>query len=451
MKITLTTLVAVICMCGAGTSVQGNGPEKNEPHGQVFPLKHEPLPAEHRFWIAGWRACPETPISEMPPGVEGVEAIGREIEWSGGARGRYQLLLVKSDREQKRHDKLYLDANGNGRYETRECYDITRSNGLVRLTDLAVSNGGRSFRRLGSKKDKSKSDYCMIVVGPIKLSGERVASVPAPWVGLRALRYPQAWYVSYANLTYATGLVKLGHRPVQLGIYSAELPGRYNRCVRFPDTGGEQGRLVARDCCRLLLDVNRNGRFDVHGMTPEYRPLAWLVRHDGAYYALRVAEHGRSIRIVPSKPRVGTLRIPDGITWASLISPELASVARHAGQIELPAGRYIASEYEFCSGLGSLRVCDYSAKRPFDIKEGQVTALNAGPPLGLRITSSQRRRESVAGSPGYDVVLHLVAADCAGRQIADVQTEGGGNPAPPQLKIVDAVGKTVLSDAFRYG
>jgi len=446
MKITLRTLVAAICVCGGGTSVQGNGPDKNESHGQVFPLKHQPLPADHRFWIAGWRACPKAQISQMPPGVEGVEAIGREIEWAGDIRERYQLLLVKSDREQKRHDRLYLDANGNGRYETGECYDITRSNGPVRLTHLAVSNGGR-----GLQPSKSKSDYCKIVVGPIKLSGKQGASVPAPWVGLRALRYPQAWYVSYANLTCTTGRVKLGGKSLRLGIYSPELPGRYNRCVRFPDTGGDQGRPVTLDCCRLLLDVNRNGRFDVHGTTFEYRHLTRLVRHEGAYHALQVAEHGRSIRITPCEPKVGKLRIPDGITQASLIGPESARVARQAGQIELPAGRYIVSEYQYRSRVGSLRVCDYTAKGSFDINAGQVTALNAGPPLGLRITSSQRRRESGAGSPGYDVGLHLVAADCAGRQIAVVRTTAGGHPDPPQFKIVDATGKTVLSDAFRYG
>ncbi len=398
--------------------------------GSVFKLQREPLPVS-RAGEVPMKGYGISPITEMPPGIDAVEAMGTKVKLGMAGLDRLWVVLAKSSRKQKRHDRLYVDTNGDGRFERAECYDITRTKKPVRVL-------------------RSERQYHYVEVTPIKLVGKQGAS--PYWIGLLTYQYERGAYIRCGSVTCATGKVRFGDKDLRLAIYEPSLSGRFDRGIDLP--GEEAGGMGS--CCQLLLDANGNGQFDrlnLRDMGFENRWLTRLVRIGGTYYELKVAADGGSIRITPSKPKVGTLKIPEHVGSASVIGPAFATIVTSKDkQLELPAGTYAVHRYEYRRGSDTLHAAGLKEEGQFEIKAGQTASFRAGAPLRLGVIcrSDAPNTQGSRNLAPKNVRISMALEDCAGRRVQDLRT-GTGRPPAPRLKIVGPTGKTVLDAAFKYG
>ena len=433
MKAIIAMLASGVLICGLCGSVGMAAAGPPGEGGKVFPLKRQPLPDASRQRLRFSYQSLEL-MKDVLPGIEVQAAIGRELDLSQAGLGRRQVVLVKSDRQLKRCDRLYVDANGNKRFESDECYDISRTKAPVRV-------------------ERSSSNYHYSMVCPVKLVGGKDAPASAYWIALRAIQYDRLGHLGYAPLTCAMGEVQFGDRKTLLGICSAS-QGLVPLDRGVQPTRGDDGGGV-RVGCQLLLDASGNGQFDrlsLQDMGLENRWLTRLVRSKGVYYALNVAPGGESIRITPAKPKVGKLKIPDGIESASVVGPEMAAiVVSEDKEIELPAGRYEILQYRYLKNGARLRASGGSARGVFEVKADQTNTFRVGPPLGLEVASQPMSSSRDATRRPSELRFHIKLTDCVGREIADCRSSGGNRPPAPRLKIVDQGGETVLDASFRYG
>ncbi len=433
MKAMTMTLVTAVLICGLCGSVGLAAAEPPGEGGKVFPLKRQPLPDANRqrlrFSYQGLEA-----VEDVLPGIEGVVGRGLDLDFSQIGLGRRQAVLVKSDDKLKRCDRLYIDANGNKRFDPDECYDISRTKDPVRVERSSANN-----------------HYCMIC--PVKLVGGKDAPASPHWFALRAIQYGPMGHLGCAPITCAMGEVAFGDRKTLLGICSVSrdlVPlGRGVQLTSGDDEGG------VRVGCQLLLDASGNGQFDrlsLQDMGLENRWLTRLVRSRGVYYALSVAPGGESIRIASAKPKVGKLKIPDGIESASVVGPEMAAiVVSDDKEIELPAGRYEVLQYRYTKDGARLRASSGSARGVFEVKADQTNTFRVGAPLGLEVVSRPSFSSRDATRRPSQVRFRIKLTDCVGRAISDCRSSGGNRPPAPRLKIVDQGGETVLDASFRYG
>jgi len=434
MKAMITILAAGVLICGLCGSVGMAAAVPPGEGGKVFPLKRQPLPdASHQRLSFSYHNLES--MRNVLPGIDGVAAMGTELDLSQAGLGRRQIVLVKNDDQLKHRDRLYVDANGNQRFDPDECYDISRTKDPVRV-------------------ERSSSNRHYSTVCPVKLTGGKGGPTSTQWIALRAIQYDeQRARIGCAPVTCAMGEVQFGERKTLLGICSAShglIP--LDRGVELAD--GDDGGGV-RMGCQLLLDASGNGQFDrltLQDMGLENRWLTRLVRSKGVYYALSVAPGGESIRITPTKPKVGKLKIPAEIESASVVGPEMAAiVVSDDKEIELPAGRYSILQYRYLKDGARLRVSGGSPRGVFEVKADQTNTFRVGAPLGLGVTYQSTSPSRDATRRPSQLRFVFKVTDCVGRGIVDCRSSRGNRPPAPRLKIVDQGGKTVLDAAFRYG
>jgi len=252
------------------------------------------------------------------------------------------------------------------------------------------------------------------------------------------------------------GQVRLGDKDILLAVYDRRASGRFDTCVAVRARDPETGRHRSGTGCQLLLDVNGNGRFDgasLSGMGPENRWLTRLVRFGGAYHELKVDPDGRSVRITPCTPKMGTLAVPKNVQSATVMGPEFVTKIRGGSKaLPLPVGTYAVREYAYRKGLGTLQASDGSmTSGKFGIRAGGTSTFQAGPPLKLDAGFYIQGHGDAGGKPSRQASLSLYAFDCAGRRTNDVAGLGGSYPPAPRFKILDETGKIVRRGAFEYG
>ncbi len=449
MKARIATLLACISVAIAAVCALGLGGcaalAEGGAAGHMFPLEFQPLPIKDLRGLRSTAGYFLEPIDEIPDGVEAVKAMSNEAAlrqgWRPPPRGlplfaRCRMVLVRSNDKQEGFDRLYVDADPDGRFGPGECHSLSRTE-APRLMIFRDTDGGQmTFREVGECRVK-------VVVGS-KTGGTSI------WVHVRVSLGQDRAYVSFTDVTCAMGKVRLADRDIRFALYYRDLarsPDRLGRAVELPDPSARGARRRIQTGCQVLFDINGNGVFDdldLAGIGPENRWLTRLIRFHGKYYELAVGLGGRSVRITPSKTKVGTLKIPDGVASASLVGPAFATrVTNEDRQIELPVGRYVVMAYLCQTDAGLLRARDVRADAVTEIKPGQITRLELGAPLGMTVTQSRLG--------GDHIRLGLKVLDRAGRQVTNVQTSGKQRPPAPRFKIVDAAGKVVLSHAFKYG
>ena len=434
MRALILLAAGAACVCALGVRA---APAEGSEAGRVFPLKRHLLPdiSARNYTV---RMGTAKPLDKMPPGVDGVEAAWVALRVGQGAFGERRIIAAKSGAQQTRYDRLYVDANGDGRYGSDECYDITRTQGPVRV-------------------ERDRGTYHIVSVRPIKLVVRRDPPGPEYWIGINVYqRQDGNCFIQYGSLTCAMGRVKLGERDILLAVHDRRFFGRFDTCVAIMARDPETGHPWSGTGCQLLLDVNGNGRFDgIHlsGMGPENRWLTRLVRFGGAYHELKVDPDGRSVRITSCKPEMGMLAFPKNVQSATVIGPEFITKIRGGSKaLPLPRGTYVVRQYAYRKGLGPLRASDGSmSSRKFGIRAGETSTFQAGPPLKIDVGFYIQRHGDTGGKSSRQASLSLYAFDCAGRRIDDVAGLGGSSRPAPRFKILDEAGKIVRRGAFEYG
>lgn len=410
--------------------------------GRVFPLEVQPLPVDGSLTYLARKTLELQPVETRPLGVEGADMMGSAILLGRDADARYEVVATRSGTHGRFWDRLYVDADGNGRLVASECFDLTRSGGLVRSESIIP---GRIWTE----------------VHAVKLTPRPGTSRSPCWVTLRV--YQSGKYglrAAVSDITWAHGRVTLGGRTVRLGIWG-NLTGRFDRRVELPKSVAPDGEAppIIPEACQLLLDIDGNGRFDdlrPFYVRPEHRWLTRLIRFEGAYYDVKVAADGRSVRITPSTARVGTLALPADVESATLTGPEFAVFVTNQDQrAELPAGRYSVDACIYRTNGVKVWVGGRTPDGVIDVKPDHADPLRVGPPFEMRVTCEPARPTdalvSVPGSPGHEMSISLSLFDGAGRRVRGLQDAYGKRPPPPRFKIVDQAGKTVLNESFEYG
>jgi len=406
------------------------------PTGEVFKLEMGPLPAENDPAISHY-ARQERIEGKLPPGVKGIGAKGYKVRvWS--PREQCLVIVARSSEETATYDRLYVDANRDGRFDKNECYDLTRTAGPVKVTKT----------RSGSRAE----------IRPVMLVRDKEGDGSPCWVRLGVRQRGKGQVdVLASNLTCASGTVRFGEREVRLALYIPRLGLEQvlGQGVQLPGEAGDVGSKSVRRNVQVIYDANGNGRFDnlsLYDCRPENQWLTRLLRVDGKYYALEAAEDGLSIRVTPAKPRIGKLAIPADLRMIQILGPEFALGSREADKtVELPAGRYVVMYYCYQSKGGQVQANDSSAGNVLEILSGQTTKIEVGPPLRMDIKCSLSGIKGNASESYRTLGLTLKMTDRAGRPITGVYIAKGRRPVAPRFRIVDRKGKTVLSDAFKYG
>ncbi len=431
MKPIVLTLTAAACVCAL---VVPAALAKDEPAGRpgkVFPLERKPLP-DWDTRGARWRFEQLVPLRKMPAGVEAAEAHGGTMAFGKDNARRCQVVLARSSERSKYADRLYVDANGNGQFEKGESYDLSRSAGPIQI-------------------NRSSLRYRRITANPLELTLGGAGSVQPYWIALLIYDYPgQQSHFRYASATCAAGRVTVGKKDFLLGVYDTAMSEQFDRCPTLsdgkPDT---RGRMPS--ACQLLVDTDGNGRFDslnFYGMGSENRWLTRYLRLGGVYYELEVDAAGRSIRVAPATPKLGTMKIPKEVESASVVGPAFAAVVVGADkQIELPAGDYAVYEYTFRQPAGSMQGYDREGTARLAIQPGEAATLAAGPPLTVKVDCQSRSR----GRSSRELALDLALTDCAGRRVVSISDARGKRPPAPRFTVVTQGGKTILDAAFKYG
>ncbi len=432
-------LLALIIATAPGAQAEG---EATTRPGRVFKLERQPLMRADTFSYGGSQA-PTRPLDGLPPGVSGFGAVGSELCFTRQASPLHKVVLTKSSRRQARHDRLYFDSDGDGKFAESECHDLSRSQGPVKI-----------------KTRRSKVSE--VIVQPLKVLNGQGASAPFHWIAMRV------WLPSrgqpglgYAIITYLVAEATFGGKTRRLAVYALrpfDATDGYDRRVSWGEMPAPDKRKYIKHGFRLLLDVNGNGTFDqtgsdAFGLGPERMQTTRLQRVDGAYWEVAVAPDGRSVRVTPASPEVGTLAIPEGIASGSVLGPEFGACIREGDKaLELPVGCYLLVRYQYCTSAASFTARDYYMAACFEIRPGQTTSLEAGPPLQMKITHRAIRSGPRRGRRSSEQVgISLAMQDCAGRPLLSAQTDKGRKPSPPRFKILSPSGRKVLDAAFKYG
>jgi len=430
MKRTVAVLAA-----GIGLSVAAAPQVRAEARreGCVFKLRRAPLPVE----LSSFRPPSQTllvkSISKLPPSIEAAEALEAGIHIRQGYALYRQVILSKSDGRDKRYDRLWVDADGDGRFAANECHDITKSAGSV-VVEL------------------DQGSYHRTRAGPIELAGCPDRPDTAYWVLLEVNHTRDGATLTCGSVTCVMGRVKFGGDEVLLGIYDPHLSGRFDRYVTFPIALASRGRTGTRTGCHLLLDVSGNVRFDrvdPMGMGPENRWLTRLLRYGDAFYMLNVARDGRSIRITPTAPKLGTVTIPDDLPEASIVGPEYAAVMMAGDEpLQVPVGLYAVRGYAYQKDGFQIRTTGLVPNSEFRVEPGKTASIQAGPPLRLAVSLSATPGSLILGPPKR-LNMTLEVTDDLGRKVVGLRTPTDNAGPNPRFTIVDEQGKTVLKGEFR--
>lgn len=427
-----------ILAAGAMWVALASSPVLAEP-GQVFKLEPKPLPGTGTGGFSWWGTS-VTPLKELPKGVSGVEALSAKLNFARRSDVRYELILAKSNRQQEHHDRLYIDANGDGKFAKSECHDTSRSHGAITVK----ATGSGRFN---------------VTIRPLEIRVETDgASVPY-WIAVQVRIYGRGNFnAMYTSVTGLMGEVTFGDKTHLTAVY-VRLPldatTDFSQRVAWPNKSTPRDRGYMTMGPSILLDANGNGTLDrirVYGIGQESGRATRLHRVDGGYWGVTLAKDGTSVRVAPARPEVGMLAIPDGVDSGAVLGPEFgACFTAKDKQFELPVGRYALYRYELRTPAATLSARDYEAAARFEIRPGQTTRIEAGPPLTMKVTYSSSVPKGRRDRPPKQINVSLRALDCAGRPISSVWVTNGGRPEPPRFKILDPAGKTLVDDAFKYG
>lgn len=261
--------------------------------------------------------------------------------------------------------------------------------------------------------------------------------------------YPQCtdgkWLTFYPAF-YRDGTVVLEGKTRRVTLVDTDFDGRFNRMFDPPGRGSRDPNcdVISFDCDELV-DVPGGGRRSV-AVT---MPLSKVIKFEGRYYGVEVPEDGSVIEFRRAEPAFGTLDFGGKEVAAEFWSdagPQDVNGVEPTWR--LPAGRYYVKSLGLTETEGGNRWA-FTMTKPgglgdFEIKAGEKTRLQIGPPFQVR------------GSMGRyfynpDATVRLELEGRAGERYAGVVKKNGREVPEPSFQILDQAGTVVRSGKFAYG
>jgi hypothetical protein len=195
------------------------------------------------------------------------------------------------------------------------------------------------------------------------------------------------------------------------------------------------------------IDFNGDGEFD---LWDELRPLPAITCHGKSFYTISAAADGSTITFTPATPKTGMVEItaPGGIL-SLLCEPGAYRVFLRGEPMPLPVGKYDVYTIQILAwddqGRRFRMQCLELPEelRSFEIREGETTVLEVGPPM---------RAVAVPEREGDNVVVNVQVWGAFGeRYFPYVRADDGGLEGWAGMKLYDEAGNELDSGGFEYG
>lgn len=313
---------------------------------------------------------------------------------------------------------VYVDANANG---------------------LLSDEKRLQRRRITLRAEGEKWKFWRFGPAPLKAASDRPDAIEPFFLISQSPQYVQIQPIeSYA------GKIRIGDKVHEVVLMDSDYDGQY-ATIFSPDC--VQGRWP--NCDSMAFDYDRDGRFmHVSFRSVEEVPLSRLLRVDGQYYAVHLSEDMRRLTLSKAEPEFGTVQfsIPDtqALLWSDAFS---GYVTASDGTYSLPVGRYSAycfkarvkveqNDWEMSSSYETGRLKD------FEIKPGETTRLDFGPPFTAKVDVSQQAPQ---------VSLDLKLYGSSGEMYRPNVQKNGKAVEAPSFSIVAEDGTVLETGRFKYG
>jgi len=252
-------------------------------------------------------------------------------------------------------------------------------------------------------------------------------------------------WLTFDPVLYRRGKVVLENKTYEIALVDTDFDGKYNKYFVPPAADSRDPQ-----CDVLAIDLNGDSKFNFEQAgESEIMPLSKLIKINGQYYGMDVAEDGGTIKFRQAKPQFGTLSL-DGkqaklALWSDAVHQRVSGAD---GKWLLPAGKYSAVELELTEpdsegnrwtfNTGGALVGQLG---DFEIRPGQTTSFHIGPPFKNKTFMEDGDRNALVG-------FHLEGQ--AGELYVPGAKKNGVEVPKPQFKIISLAGQTVHSGQFEF-
>ena len=253
--------------------------------------------------------------------------------------------------------------------------------------------------------------------------------------------------ITFRPAYYRRGQVVLEGKSYEIALIDTDFDGKYNKYFVPPIENSRDPR-----CDVLAVDFDGDSRFRYgEPGTSEIMPLGRLIKINGKYYSMDVADDGGTIEFRQAKPLFGTLSLEGKQAKLALWSDAgHQRVSGSNGKWLLPAGRYSVVKLELTEpdSEGNRWTFDTIKARAwhgklgdFEIRPGRTTSFKIGPPFKIRTFMKDRDRNAVVG-------FHLEGQ--SGELYVPGARKNSVEVPVPQFKIVAVSGRTVHTGQFEF-
>lgn len=420
MKIAMTGALLLLVFCVVSVPAYGQGEFKLKY--QEFKDESHSLVNFGRQWVQRAREKP-TELKGLPDGL-GSKA-GYFVGHPDGTKTLQLFMAVDPGNPAK----LYIDTDLDSDLSDEKALTATVRGTTARFGVVSVKSADAKdapAMRFAVYAHQRGTVHGATITGLVVQPRDDVQS-DAPFIYL---------YLSPAG--FFSGEATFGEDTYAIVLMDGGLDGRFGKT---PGAGARGGNDF------LAMDLNGDGRFDQPA--GELMPLGGMVRVGNSYFSVEVEADGSAVRFEDAKPKLGTLDAESPDVRLSVSSSNgFFRLEGSDGSWQLPVGRYSIAMLQLGSkdeeGVEWTLQCLRPPEklRQFEIREGETTSLEIGPPLTLATTTSKK---------GKTVSIGLELTGRAGEPYLPGVEKNGKRQDAPTLKILDENDKELASGSFRYG
>lgn len=348
------------------------------------------------------------PRYHSPKPIYGTAAFGT------GGKSVFTFVLDESRGAGQGYDLLYLDANRNRDLtDDRPTYAVYRR-GAVAFGPLALLIDLDGRKRL----------YHAVLEG-------------------REGGPTTEYFVK--SLGYYVGETRFGAKRLPVALVDFNGNGLYGD--RFRDFSFDAGKVGDM----ILVDSNRDGRFEQGGMIPkETLYCGSCIVVDGRFYELAVRSDGSALRVTPAPVTLAAIR-SDYPRFSLILFNEhgVLPIESQGGAAQVPVGKYRVVGWSLEHRTG---------KQKWEVQGGGSQPEGCAPELAVtqggnpsfKLSSPLVARVGDTRTSGQGIDFQLEVTTSSGERIGNIAVDGR-QPPEPRLKIVDEQGKEVADLKFHYG
>lgn len=252
-------------------------------------------------------------------------------------------------------------------------------------------------------------------------------------------------WLTFDQVFYRWGKVVLDGRTYEVALIDTDFDGKYNKYFVPPAADSRDPR-----CDVFAIDLDGDSKFQYgEPGASEIMPLSRLIKINGQYYSLEVADDGGTIEFRQAKPQFGTLSLEGKQAKLALWSDAARQQLSGSGKDwNLPAGKYAVvtmdlTETDAAGDRWDFKMAKAGAGKfgDFEIKPGRTTSFRIGPPFQTRSFMDNREGNVLVG---FDLKGQ------ASERYVPGATRNGKEVPEPQFKIIDSYGKVANSGQFEF-